>query len=142
PRALLPHDSTTLQISWHYTVPPGPEAPRTKHIGNQLYLVAQWYPQVAVYDDVHGWHMGQYLSTGEFYLEYGNFTVSLTLPEGYLVAATGDLQNPEDVLTEQTRARLHQAASSDAVVHVVTQQDIPTGDGTERAPGHELTWHF
>ncbi len=142
PQRLLPHDSTTVKISWHYTVPPAPDAPRTKHVGSQLFLVAQWYPQIAVYDDVHGWHTGQYLGTGEFYLEYGNFEVSLTIPEGYVIGATGELQNPDEVLTAGARARLRQAATSDAVVHIVTEDNITANTATERAPGGELTWRF
>jgi hypothetical protein len=142
PQRLKPHDSTTVTISWHYTVPPGSDATRTKHIGSQLYLVAQWYPQIAVYDDVHGWHTGQYLGTGEFYLEYGNFDVSLTLPEGYVIGATGELQNADEVLTDGARARLRQAASSDAVVHIITEDNITANTATERVPGAELTWRF
>ena len=67
--------------------------------GSNVYEVAQWYPRLAVYDDVRGWNTEQYLGQGEFYLEYGSFDVSLTVPANMLVAATGTLQNPAQVLT-------------------------------------------
>jgi hypothetical protein len=141
-RPLAPGDSTNLLFAWHFTVPPAPAAPRTKHVGSQLYLMAQWYPQIAVYDDINGWHAGQYLATGEFYLEYGDFDVALTLPEGYLVASTGVLQNADEVLTPNVQARLRQAATSSTVVRVVTQDHVAAKSATERVPGGELTWRF
>src|SRR2546430_10530568 len=74
--------------------------------GGWLYEIAQWYPRVAVYDDVRGWNTEQYLGQGEFYLEYGDFDVAITVPRGFLVAATGTLVNPLDVLTEIGRAHV------------------------------------
>lgn len=71
--------------------------------GATIYQVAQWYPRLAVYDDVRGWNTDQYYGQGEFYLEYGSFDVSLTVPAAMLVAATGVLRNPEVVLTPLQR---------------------------------------
>jgi len=141
PTALLPGDSVHVEMAWHFTVPPE-GAPRTGHIDHVVYNVAQWYPQVAVYDDVEGWHTWPYLGNGEFYLEYGDFDVSLTLPEGWLVAATGELQNPDEVLTPRIRDRLRVAMESDTVVHVVTPEDFGPGNATQQAPGGQLTWRF
>ena len=84
--------------------------------GSYVYEVAQWYPRLAVYDDVRGWNTEQYLGQGEFYLEYGSFDVSLTVPANMLVAATGTLQNPAQVLTATQRARLARARASDSTV--------------------------
>src|SRR5207249_51528 len=78
---------------------------REQLAGGWLYEVAQWYPRVAVYDDVRGWNTEQYLGQGEFYLEYGDFDVAITVPRGFLVAATGTLENPGEVLTAAERAR-------------------------------------
>ena len=61
----------------------------------KVYQVTQWYPKPAVYDQ-KGWHPMPYLDQGEFYSEFGNFDVSITLPENYVVAATGDLQNEDE----------------------------------------------
>lgn len=141
PRPVAPGDSVQVEIAWHYTVPPA-GAPRTGHIDHELYNVAQWYPQVAVYDDIRGWDTTPYLGNGEFYLEYGEFDVSITVPEGWLVAATGVLQNPEEVLTGETRRRLAQALETDEIVHVVTEQDFGPGGATAQTPGGQLTWVF
>src|SRR5438132_582579 len=62
-----------------------------------LYELAQWYPRLNVYDDLRGWNTEPYLGQGEFYLEYGDYTLDVTVPSGYIVTATGTLQNPRDV---------------------------------------------
>src|SRR5207253_8932750 len=78
---------------------------RERFPGGWLYEVAEWYPRLAVYDDVRGWNTEQYLGQGEFYLEYGDFDVALTVPRSFVVAATGTLLNPLEVLTAPQRAR-------------------------------------
>ena len=79
-----------------------------------LYQIAQWYPRMNVYDDVKGWNTEPYVGT-EFFLEYGDFTMQVTVPSNYIVAATGTLDNPAGVLTATEIARLNQAATSDTV---------------------------
>src|ERR1043165_7224290 len=64
-----------------------------------LYEIAQWYPRMAVYDDVIGWNTDPYLGQGEFYLEYGDIDFSVTVPAGYVVTGSGVLQNRADVLS-------------------------------------------
>ena len=79
-----------------------------------MYVIGQWYPRVNVYDDVQGWNLEPYLDgNGEFYLEYGEFTLRVTLPAHYIVAATGTLENPAEVLTPTERTRLAQALHAD-----------------------------
>ncbi|HEX7120343.1 MAG TPA: M1 family metallopeptidase [Longimicrobiales bacterium] len=141
PRPLAPGGSVDVDVAWRFAVPPQ-GAPRTGHIDRRVYNVAQWYPQVAVYDDVEGWHAWPYLGNAEFYLEYGDFDVSLTLPEGWVVAATGELQNADEVLTAQARARLRRALEGDRVVHVIAEEDLGPGNATQRVPGGQLTWRF
>lgn len=141
PRPLVPGDSVVVAIDWSFEVPPR-GAPRTGRIDYSVYNVAQWYPQVAVYDDLRGWNRQPYLGNGEFYLEYGDFDVALTLPEGWLVGATGELQNPEEVLPAGVRYRLGLALQRDTVIHVVGDNDLGAGNATERAPGGQLTWRF
>lgn len=141
PTAIPPGGRETLEFAWRFTVPPA-GAPRHGHIGHRVYNVAQWYPQIATYDDLEGWHTWPYLGDGEFYLEYGDFDVSLTLPEGWVVAATGELMNAEEVLTDPVRERLEEALQSADVVRVVTREDFGAGRATRQAPGGELTWQF
>src|SRR5205823_13127786 len=88
-----------------------------------LYEIAQWYPRMAVYDDVRGWNTDPYLGQGEFYLEYGDYDYSVTVPAGYVVAGSGVLQNPEEVLTAEQRRRLVSASSNSAVVQIITQAE-------------------
>lgn len=141
PEAIAPGESVDLELAWHFTVPPA-GAPRHGHIDHRVYNVAQWYPQVATYDDLDGWHTWPYLGDGEFYLEYGDFDVSLTLPEGWIVGASGELLNAEEVLPEDVRARLEQATRQEEPVQVVTEEMLGPGNATQRAQGGQLTWRF
>lgn len=141
PRALAPGDSTLLEFAWQFTVPPQ-GAPRTGHAQHEAYVVAQWYPQIAVYDDVRGWHDQPYWTNGEFYLEYGDFDVTLTLPVGWVVGATGELQNASDVLSPRTRERLQRALAQDSIVRVVTESELGEGGTTARSASGRLHWRF
>lgn len=106
-----------------------------------VYSIAQWYPRMAVYDDVSGWNNLPYLGSGEFYLDYGNFDLYLDVPANYLVAASGALVNPEEVLTLQERTRLKKAAASDSTVMIRTRAEIPAQTAAT-AKGARKTWHF
>ena len=102
-----------------------------------LYEIAQWYPRMAVYDDVRGWNTDPYLGQGEFYLEYGDIEYSVTAPAGYVIAGSGVLQNPQQVLTAAQRERLARAAKSQDVVQIITASESrPTP-----TPGTK-TWRF
>lgn len=107
-----------------------------------LYELAQWYPRLAVYDDVRGWNTEQYLGQGEFYLEYGDFDVELTVPRSFVVVATGTLLNPLEVLTTPERARLAQALKSDTTVPIIARAEV--GQSATRPAGTSatLTWRF
>jgi hypothetical protein len=107
-----------------------------------LYELALWYPRVAVYDDVHGWNIEPYLGQGEFYLEYGDYTVDITVPAGYIVASTGSLVNPTAVLTPAQIARLAQAMKSPTTVNVVTLDEIRSGAARPKTSSPTLTWKF
>jgi hypothetical protein len=139
PEPLTAGATVRLEIGWEFPVPTY-GAGRMGRDGT-LYEIAEWYPRVAVYDDVRGWNHEPYIGAGEFYLEYGRFDVALTLPASYVVAATGALQNPSDVLTAAQRERLARARQSTTPVAVITAAEAgkpasrPTVSGT-------LTWHF
>src|SRR5437868_9069865 len=105
-----------------------------------LYEIAQWYPRMAVYDDVRGWNTDPYLGQGEFYLEYGDFDYSVTVPAGYVVAGSGVLQNPGEVLTAEQRRRLASASGNSAVVQVITQAEAAAAK-TQQKSGTK-TWRF
>ena len=115
---LAPGQTATFDVAWHFNVPEH-GADRMGRDG-ALYEIAQWYPRVNVYDDLRGWNTEPYLGQGEFYLEYGDYTLEVTVPAGYIVAATGALENARDVLTPAQIARLAQAAKSDQTVNIIT----------------------
>ncbi len=138
---LAPGDTLRIDVGWHFTIPENGAARMGRD--GRLYEIAQWYPRMAVYDDVHGWNTLPYIGPGEFYLEYGDFDVRLTVPANYIVAATGDLQNPDAVLTAEQRARLARARATDGPVAIVTAQEAGTGAVRPPAPPDGmLTWHF
>ena len=137
--AVAPGDSVDMELEWAFTVPPD-GGPRTGH-DDEIFFVAYWYPHVAVYDDISGWQVDPYMGNAEFYMGYGEYDVRLTLPEGWLVGATGTLQNPEQVLSATTRARLDSARRGGGIVHVVRPADRVAGSSTQRSTSG-LTWHF
>ena len=138
---ILPGASVQLELEWAYTVPPD-GAPRGGQDGEIAYI-AYWYPQFAVYDDVaRRWQTDPYMGNAEFYMGYGDYDVSVTVPEGWLVAATGDLTNAAEVLSAQTRARLDSARRSREVTHVVREEDRGGGKATVRGRAGKLTWRF
>src|SRR5438874_11153772 len=124
-RPLAPGGQTELELAYRFEVPEhgSDRMGREQLAGGWLYEVAQLYPRVAVYDDVRGWNTRQYLGQGEFYLEYGDFDVAITVPRGFLVAATGTLTTPIEVLTAAQRARLARAARSDTTVAIITRAE-------------------
>ena len=140
PKPLAPGDSLDLEAVWRFKVPTQ-GAGRMGHDG-ALYEIAQWYPRMVVYDDVRGWNHEPYIGAGEFYLEYGNFDVSLTVPATHLVAATGDLLNPLQVLTATQRARLALARRSDTAIAIVTRTEAGNPAATRPTAQGTLTWRF
>ncbi len=139
----LPHGGKLqIQIRYHYQVP-GEFGGRTAYSATkngEIYDIAQWYPRMAVYDDLRGWDTLPYVGA-EFYLEYGDFDYYVTVPASFLVAGSGELQNPQDVLTTQQRARLKQARTSDQTIAIRSATEL--GDPASRpVRTGELTWHY
>ncbi|MBC7843234.1 MAG: M1 family metallopeptidase [Gemmatimonadaceae bacterium] len=135
---LAPGRSATIEMAYSFTVPEH-GADRMGRDGS-LYEIAQWYPRVAVYDDVRGWNIEPYLGQGEFYLDFGDYNLEVTVPAGYIVAATGSLTNPAEVLPNAQLARLNNAAHSDTVIRIITEADLKAG-ATRKKTGM-LTWKF
>ncbi len=140
PKPVAPGGTVDLDFDYRIRIPPD-GAPRGGQDG-EVYYISYWYPQMAVYDDVNGWQTDQYLGNAEFYMGYGNYDVTLTVPAGWLVTSTGTLTNASDVLTEQTRARLDSAMSAKEVIHVVAEADRGAGRSTTAGSNGKLTWKF
>jgi hypothetical protein len=148
PDMLLPGESTELQLKWWYNV-----NDRMKDGGgrsgseyfeeddNYLYTIAQFFPRMAVYIDNEGWQNKQFLGRGEFTLTFGNYDVKITVPADHLVASTGTLQNPNDVLTKKQRNRLAEAKEEFVQpVIIATQAEAVEREKTKVTK--EKTWHF
>ncbi len=143
PRPLAPGARAVLELEWSFSFPADPARMGMEVVdGGTVYEVAQWYPRMAVYDDVEGWNTDQYYGQGEFHLEFGSFDVSLTVPANMLVAATGTLRNPEAVLTAGQRARLAAARASDTTVVVRSKAEIADPASRPHPADGRLTWRF
>lgn len=136
------HGSANIEVEWNFRVPlvPRGRGLRMGRMADSVYQVSQWYPRIAVYDDYKGWDTEPYLGNAEFYNNFGHFDVRYDVPGGWLVGSTGVLQNPEQVLTPEARARLAHATDSDSLLHVVTAEDRAAGRSTVK--GDRLIWHF
>ena len=146
PEPLQPGAQTSFSIEWTNLIPDA-RAVRARggyeHFdedGNDVFGLAQWFPRLAVYSDATGWQNKQFLGAGEFALEFGDYEVSITVPADHVLAATGELQNPEQVLTAEQRERLERARTSDAPLFVVTP-DEALANQAERST-ETRTWHY
>ncbi|HLA63219.1 MAG TPA: M1 family metallopeptidase [Rhodothermales bacterium] len=142
PAPVPPGGDVTIDLGWSFQIPPaGPLAVRMGQDGQVFYL-GYWYPQIAVYDDVNGWDTTPYLGLGEHYMGYADYDLTLDVPADYLVWSTGELQNPESVLTASARERLAQAMATDEIVHVVTPEEREAGGVTAPGTNGRLQWHY
>jgi hypothetical protein len=107
---------------------------------NHLYTIAQFFPRMAVYNEVEGWQNKQFLGTGEFTLPFGNYKVNITVPADHVVAATGELKNPNTVLTREQRSRLASARKSDKPVLIITQEEAEKNEKSRSKDNK--TWIF
>lgn len=132
-----------LLIKYRYTVPGdfGNRTDFTPTRNGKIYEIAQWYPRLCVYDDRQGWNTLPFLGSGEFYDEYGDFDYRVTVPWDMIVAGSGELVNPQEVLTQKEAARLAAARASDKTVMIRDVSAI--GDPSSRPVRQGmLTWHF
>ncbi len=106
-----------------------------------IYEIAQWYPRMCVYDDVQGWNVLPYLGAGEFYLDYGDYEYAVTVPWDHIVTGSGELLNPNDVLTSEEVKRLAQASRSDKTVIIRGKNEV-TNANTRPMQSGTLTWRF
>jgi len=106
-----------------------------------IFELGQWYPRMAVYDDLMGWNILPFLGAGEFYLDYGNFDIRINVPWDQIVVSSGSLENPEKVLAMTTLSRLKKAESSNKTVVVRSEKDIKN-HGSRPVQKGRLVWHF
>lgn len=143
PRPIGPGERFSFEIEWSFNIPPfGADRLAVEQVEQgKVFQLAQWFPAVAVYDDVHGWNTKAYLGQGEFYSNFGDYTVSITAPRSHVVVSSGVLRNPEEVLSEEALGRYAMALASEETVTIRGADEVgdpsnwPAGEGA-------LTWRF
>jgi hypothetical protein len=137
-RPLMPHDSTSLDIAWSYVPAETPSDGREGR-DDDVYFMGYWYPQIAVYDDVEGWVADPYVLAAEFYMDPADYDVRVTVPRGWVVGATGTLQNGDSIFSAQTRSRLKRARDGASVVTISRPSEAAA---TFAGTSPTVTWHF
>ena len=140
-RPLQPGARQEFEIDWSFLMPDNARGAKERVAAGWLYDVAQWFPRMSVYDDVNGWQTDQFMGRGEFYLNFGDYDVKLTVPWNHILDATGELQNPNEVLTSTQRDRLAQAYRSEEPVFIVSADEVGKPSARPKQNGM-LTWHF
>ena len=140
--ALKSSDKIKVTIAFGFDIPERgtDRMGRLKTKNGWIYEIAQWFPRMCVYDDIQGWNTLPYLGAGEFYLEYGDFDYSITAPSGLVVAGSGELQNPQECLTEDQLKRYNEAQTSDKTVVIKSDKEVNDKNAKSKTPS--TTWHF
>ncbi len=146
PGLLDPGQSFKFEIDWNYKINDSSVIGGRsgceffEEDGNYIYEVAQWFPRLCAYTDATGWQHKQFLGRGEFTLEMGDYVVRITAPNDHIVASTGTLLNPEQVLTEVQRQRLETAKTTEKPVFIVTPEEAKKNESNK--PEGTKTWIF
>ncbi len=127
-----------LTVTWSQILP-GKKEERMGGIDESSFFVAYWFPQVAVYDDISGWDTFDYNNVAEMYNEFGDFDVTITVPENFVIWATGELQNPEEVLDPGCLDKYRDAYSGSKIVQIISRKNIRKQNVTMKG---DNAWHF
>jgi len=136
-------DVVKVKIAYSFAIPEygSDRMGQLKRKDGIIYEIAQWYPRMCVYDDVQGWNVLPYLGAGEFYLDYGDYEYAVTVPWDHIVTGSGELLNPNDVLTSEEVKRLAQASRSDKTVIIRSKSEVTNANTRPKQSG-TLTWRF
>ncbi|MEO0630072.1 MAG: M1 family metallopeptidase [Planctomycetota bacterium] len=137
PTPLLPGESLTLELEFSMTIPPRGRLGVYEGETGEVFQLAHWFPNIAKYDDIHGWNVLPHEGDGEFYTDFGDYVIEITVPADHLVACSGELVNQEEVLTAVQRERLAQAYTTTETVVIRDFDEIPD------EPARDMkTWRF
>jgi len=146
PQALKPGENISFSVEWNYFVNDRMKGGGRSGYeffekdGNALYTIAQFYPRMAVYNDVEGWQNKQFIGSGEFALTFGDYDVEITVPDDFIVGATGMVQNAKEVLTKDQFKRYEKALKSTEQTFIVTEEEAIENE-KEKSNKYE-TWKF
>ena len=138
PAPLAPHDSLQLSFDWHYDV--SVQSGREGAIDSTSYFLAYFYPRVAVFDDYNGWDRMPFVDSHEFYSDFNDYNVTITVPKNYIVWGTGTLQQPEKLLQPDVLKRYQQSFTSDATINIATAQNLAAKNVTTQNASN--SWQF
>lgn len=138
PQTLLPGQSVNLHFDWHYEI--SLKSNREGMIDSTTYFLAYFYPRIAVYDDYNGWDVMDFTDQQEFYSDFNDYSVKITVPANYLVWGTGNLSNPDEVLQPEIANRYKTSLLSDETVNVASLAELKAKKVTRAKD--RLTWHF
>ena len=138
-KKIEPQSITKIKIDWQVSYPEKTQLRGGKY-GDNTYFLAYWYPRISVYDDIDGWNWHSHNGEQEFYNDFSDYTVSLTLPKDILAWSSGELQNPQQVYSPQLFKKWENSRISDKVVNLVDTNSINNGGLTIDKP--KLTWVF
>ena len=124
---IMPHSKTNFEISWHYKVNTGSPV-RTGMVDSTSYFIAYFFPRLSVYDDVDGWDDWSYNGSQEFYNDFGNFKVEISVPKKYVIWATGDRENAADNFSENVLEKIKKASVVTDIIHVIDSSDYLKND--------------
>jgi hypothetical protein len=137
-KPLMPHDSVKLDVAWHYHLVTGQG--REGVIDSTSFYLAYFYPRVSVYDDYAGWDRTEFMDALEFYNDFNDYTLNVTVPKNFIVWATGTLQNPSQVLQPEYAARLEKSMTSDSTINIATKKDLAGKKITAQNAMNTWTW--
>ncbi len=129
PRKIAPKEKSEFEIGWEFDFP-AHTLIRMGTIDSSSLFVGQWYPQIAVYDDVYGWDSRSYNGMAEFYNDFSDFSVEISVPDGFIVWATGKLEDMSEVLQPHYCDLYKKAIESEKVMNVITENDLKKGEIT------------
>jgi hypothetical protein len=137
---LAPKSNVTLNIKWSYTLPAAPGSARECTCDSTTFFVPYWYPQIAVYDDLNGWASFPYTGQQEFYHDFADYDVKITMPAGFQVWATGEWQNAREILSPAYLSRWEKAQTAKEVIAVFSENELKKGGIYQR--NNANTFHF
>ena len=137
-RPLLPHDSVQLGFDWHYQV--SLQSNREGMIDSTTFFLAYFYPRVAVYDDYYGWDRLDFTDQQEFYNDFNDYTLDVSVPKNYIVWATGTLQNPDAVLQPAVARKLAASMTTDSILSIANRVDLARGQVTAHNGVNTWKW--